>query len=107
MAELAQKERNDFQIRFWLAKIYLEMNMIGEAVKEFEELANWDILSSVKNPIFSSKIPYFLGISYEKSGWNQKAVEKYEDYLETMKDADPGIPEVQDAKERLKKLRVE
>ncbi len=107
MAELAKRERNDFQIRFWLAKIYLEMDMIGEAVKEFEELANFNILSSVKNPIFSSKIPYFLGISYEKSGWNQKAMEKYEEYLETMKDADPGIPEVQDTKERVDKLKVE
>ena len=106
IVNLAQREKNDFKTRFFLAITYLEMDMIGEAVKEFEKLEDWNILTTVKNPIFASKIPYFLGLSYEKSGWSKKAIEKYEYYLETMKHADPGIPEVEDAKERLKKLRV-
>ena len=33
--------------------------------------------------------------------------EQYEEFLEIWKDADPGIPEVEDAEERLKRLRVE
>ena len=107
IVELAEKEKNDFKIRFLLAKTYLEMDMIGEAVQEFERLLNWNILSKGKNPLFSSKIPYLLGISYEKSGWNKKAIEKYEEFLEIWKDADPGIPEVEDAKERVKKLRAD
>ncbi|MGB2697341.1 MAG: FlgO family outer membrane protein [Candidatus Zixiibacteriota bacterium] len=107
IVKLAEKDKNDFKTRFFLAGTYLKMDMIGEAVQEFEKLEDWNILSTVRNPIFASKVPYFLGITYEKSGWNQKAVGQYEDYLETMKDADPGIPEVEDAKERLKKLRVE
>lgn len=106
IVKLAEKERNDFKIRFWLAKTYLEMDMIGEAVQEFEKLKDWNILSTVRNPIFASKVLYFLGIAYEKSGWNKKAIEQYEKYLKNMKDADPGIPEVEDAKRRLKKLRV-
>jgi hypothetical protein len=48
-----------------------------------------------------------LGLAYEKSGWNKKAIEKYEEFLDIWKNADPGIKEVQDAKERLKKLRAE
>jgi len=107
IVKLAEKDKNDVKARFFLARTYLEMDMIGEAVQEFEELEDWNILSTVRNPIFASKVPYFLGISYEKSGWNQKAIAKYQEYLEIMKDADPGIPEVEDAKERLKKLRVE
>jgi len=106
IVELAEKEKNDFKIRFWLAKTYLKMEMIGEAVQEFEKLSSWNILSRVRNPLFSSKIPYLLGISYEKSGWNKKAIEKYEEFLEIWKDADPGIPEIEDAKERLKKLKA-
>jgi serine/threonine protein kinase/Flp pilus assembly protein TadD len=105
--ELKEKEKDSFKIRFFLARTYLKMDMIGEAVQEFERLSNWNILSKVRNPIFASKVPYFLGITYEKSGWNKKAIEQYEEYLERMRDADPGIPEVKDARERLKKLRVE
>jgi hypothetical protein len=47
-----------------------------------------------------------LGLAYENSGWNKKAIEKYQEFLDIWKDADPGIPEVQDAKERLQKLRA-
>jgi serine/threonine protein kinase/tetratricopeptide (TPR) repeat protein len=104
---LAQKEKNDFNIKFYLAKTYLETDRIGDAVKEFEKLAKWNILSAVRNPIYFSKVAYFLGISYEKSGWKRKAITQYEEYLEIMKEADPGVPEIDDAKERLKKLRVE
>jgi len=104
--KLKEMARNDILIRFYLARTYLKMDMIGEAVKEFEALANWNILSRMEDPTRSTKIPYFLGIAYEKSGWNKKAIEQYEKYIKTMKDADPGIPEVEDAKERVKKLRV-
>jgi tetratricopeptide (TPR) repeat protein len=107
IVELAEREKSGFKIRYWLAETYLKSDMIGEAVQEFERLSKWNILSRVKNPRFSSKIPYFLGICYEKSGWNKKAIEKYEKFLDIWKNADSGIPEVEDAKERLEKLRVE
>ena len=51
------------------------------------------------------KAHYLLGVAYEKSGWNKKAIEQYEEFLEIWKDADPGIPEVEDAKERLANLK--
>jgi len=107
IVELAQREKNSLRIRFLLARTYLESDMIGDAVQEFERLSNWNVLSRVKNPLFSSKIPYFLGICYEESGWDKKAIEKYEEFLHIWKDADPGIREVEDARERLEKLRVE
>jgi len=107
IVELAKRQKNDFKIRYWLAKTYLKSDMIGDAVQEFERLSNWNVLSRVRNPLFSCKIPYFLGICYEKSGWDNKAIEKYEEFLEIWKDADPGIPEVEDAKERMKRLKVE
>ena len=58
-------------------------------------------------PIWAVRAHYLLGLAYEKSGWNKMAIEKYEEFLEIWKDADPGIPEVEDAKERLRKLRVQ
>ena len=46
-----------------------------------------------------------LGKIYEQQGNNGKAIEHYEKFLDLWKDADPGIPEVTDAKKRLAGLR--
>jgi len=105
--KIAQLAEDDYRVNFWKAKTLLEMDMIGEAVQELERLSNWNVLEKVSRPIFTSKIPYLLGIAYEKSGWYKKAVEQYEEFLDIWKDADPGIPEVEDAKERLEKLKIE
>ena len=105
--QLTKMQPNDFKMRYWLAVSYLKSGMVGEAVQELERLSNWDILSRAENPLLSSKIPYYLGICYEESGWDGRAVEKYEEFLEIWKNADPGIAEVEDAKERVKKLRTE
>jgi serine/threonine protein kinase/Tfp pilus assembly protein PilF len=96
-----------FPVRVFLGKAYLESGKIGEAVAELEKaLSRYDDYR-VNAPAWAVKAYYLLGLAYEKSGWKAKAIEKYEEFLDIWKDADPGIPEVQDAKERLKKLRVE
>jgi eukaryotic-like serine/threonine-protein kinase len=95
-----------FQVRFFLGKIYLESGKIGEAVAELEKaLSRYDNVRA-GSPIGAVKAYYLLGLAYEKSGWNNKAIEKYEEFLDIWKNADPGIPEVADAKERVRKLRV-
>jgi hypothetical protein len=40
-----------------------------------------------------------------QKAWKGKAIEHYEKFLSIRKDADPGIPEVEDAKERLAGLK--
>jgi cytochrome c-type biogenesis protein CcmH/NrfG len=67
-------------------------------------LSTYDI-NTVFNPIWVVKAHYLLGIAYEKSGWNAKAIEQYEEFLDIWKNADPGIPEIADAKERVKRLK--
>ncbi len=47
---------------------------------------------------------YMLGKIYEETGWKGKAIENYEKFLELWKNADPGLPEVEDAKTRLVSL---
>jgi DNA-binding SARP family transcriptional activator len=42
-----------------------------------------------------------LGKIYEQRGYKGKAIENYEKFLNLWKDADPGIAEVEDAKDRL------
>ena len=41
----------------------------------------------------------------EEKGWQGKAIENYEKFLDLWKDADPGIAAVEDAKKRLAELR--
>jgi len=93
-----------FSMRSHLAEIYLKTGRLDEAVSELERaLSRYD-----DDRVWSSravKAYYLLGLAYEKSGWNKKAIEKYEEFLDIWKNADPGIPEVTDAKERLKKLK--
>jgi serine/threonine protein kinase/predicted Zn-dependent protease len=95
-----------FYLRSHLAEIYLKKGRLDEAVAELEKaLSRYD-----DDRVWATtavKAYYLLGLAYEKSGWNKKAIEKYEEFLDIWKDADPGIPEVQDAKERIEKLRAE
>jgi serine/threonine protein kinase/predicted Zn-dependent protease len=93
--------------RLFLAKAYLEVGRHGEAVSLLESvLSRYDEARAVR-PIWSARCHYYLGLAYERSGWNRKAVEQYEEFLETWKEADPALVEVEDARERLEKLRVE
>jgi len=44
---------------------------------------------------------YMLGKIHEQQGNAAKAIEQHEKFLSLWKDADSGIPEVEDAKKRL------
>ena len=48
-----------------------------------------------------AKAFYMLGKIAESKGEKAKAREHYNKFLELWKEADPGIPEVEDAKKRL------
>ena len=46
-----------------------------------------------------------LGRIFEEQNENAGAIEHYERFLNLWKDADPGLPEVEDAKKRLTGLK--
>ena len=95
-----------FLTRVFLSRADLELGRLGEAVAELESaLSRFDADRAIY-PIWAVKAHYLLGLAYQKSGWSKRAIEQYEEFLEIWKDADPGIPEVEDAKGRLRKLRV-
>jgi tetratricopeptide (TPR) repeat protein len=94
-----------YPYRICLAETYLKAGKLGEAVTTLERvLSRYDEerLRSVPRCVEDH---YLLGTAYEESGWTTKAMEQYDEFLETWKDADPGIPEVGDARQRLARLR--
>jgi serine/threonine protein kinase/tetratricopeptide (TPR) repeat protein len=105
--EKAAKDVPSFFRRYKLAKAYLEADRLGNAVAELERMLSRYDESRAFSTILTAKAHYLLGLAYERSGWMDKAIEQYEEFLEIFKDADPEIEEVEDAKERVEKLRAE
>ncbi len=87
-----------------LAQSYLHEGMYEKAVTELERFLRYQNGSRIAHPHDGVRCFYWLGIAYEQSGWKDKAAKQYQTFLEIWKNADPGIPEVDDAKARLAKL---
>ena len=97
-----------YSAHYDLALAYLGVGRIGEAVAELEAmLSSYEEARVTSTPIVAVKAHYLLAKAYEESGWHSKAIEQYEKFLQIWKDADPGIEEVGDARERLTNLKGE
>jgi tetratricopeptide (TPR) repeat protein len=95
----------EFLGRFMLGRAYLETDQMGKAVEVFEEQFKYFNGTRLYNGSRYVKMHYLLGLAYEQSRWFDKAVKQYEEFLDIWKDADPNIQEVEDARERLARLR--
>ncbi|HVP57038.1 MAG TPA: FlgO family outer membrane protein [bacterium] len=95
---------SSYWYRCFCARAYLEAGKLGEAVAMLEKMVS----SYSEDRFFFAPMcvedHYLLGTAYEKSGWTSKAIEQYQEFLEIWKDADPGIPSVEDARQRLAAL---
>ena len=100
---LAVETNSIYKLR--LADVYNRMGRLGDAVSMFEEALERYDHSRASWPSSAVKLHYDLGTAYEASGWNDKAIEQYETFLDIWKDADPGLESVEDARERLAKLK--
>jgi len=94
-----------YPYRICLAETYLKAGNLGEAVTTLERVVSRYDEDRLMFAPGCVKDQYLLGTAYEESGWTTKAIEQYEDFLEIWKDADPGIPEIDDARQRLTRLR--
>ncbi len=86
-----------------LARAYVKKGNLDKAVAEYERLTTFDPKSD-EHFLIHPKCHYRLGLVYEQKGLKAKAAERYLKFLGLWKDADPGLPEIADAKKRLAAL---
>jgi serine/threonine-protein kinase len=77
---------------------------LDESIERYNNIISLTIGRLYFGDIYA-KAFYMLGKIYEQQGNKAKAIEHYEKFLDLWKDADPGMPEVEDAKKRLAKLK--
>ena len=97
--------------RFALGRAYLQAGAFTEALSEFEkcEKRKGEATSIFQNDLptfrYLDSLYYYLGRAQEGSG-NKAAKESYLEFLKIKEKADPGLPEVEDARKRLAGLKT-
>jgi serine/threonine protein kinase/tetratricopeptide (TPR) repeat protein len=86
-----------------LARAYYEAGNLERASEEFELITTltW---GRINDGDIYAKSFYMLGKIYEEVGKKREARRNYERFMELWKNADPGLPEVDDARARLAAL---
>jgi serine/threonine protein kinase/tetratricopeptide (TPR) repeat protein len=86
-----------------IARIYAKKGENVQAIQEYERLFK---MSNSGRPVFIDPLfHYRLALLYERENEASKAKAEYEKFLDLWKDADPGIAEVEDAKQRLANIK--
>ncbi len=87
-----------------LARAYYRAGDLDKARAEYERITQLTT-GRIKYGDIYAKSFYMLGKIHRQQGDTAKAFEHYKKFLDLWKDADPGIAEVEDAKERLTELK--
>lgn len=94
-----------FGILKTLGMSYLEAGRADDAVETLEKAMSRYDVNRLTYPARSVITHYSLGQAYEAAGRNAEAIEQYETFLDIWKNSDEGLESVEDAKQRLAKLK--
>jgi len=86
-----------------LALAYFKKGEWENARDEYEKITRLTVGTFLYGDIYARSF-YRLGMIYEQLGDKDKARENYQKFLDLWNDADPGQPEIADAKKRLASL---
>jgi serine/threonine protein kinase/Tfp pilus assembly protein PilF len=87
-----------------LALAYYRVGDMNRAREEYEKITRIKMGRIDSGDIYAKSF-YMLGKIAEQQGDKGRAVENYRKFLDLWKDADPGLPEVEDARKRLAGLK--
>lgn len=87
-----------------LAAMYFKSGDLGRAKEEYRRIQSLALGRLQYGDIYTRSF-YWLGKIAEKEGKKADASENYLKFLDLWKSADPGLPEVEDAKKRLAELK--
>ena len=87
-----------------LARALYESGDLDKARKEYDKITLLTFGRFFHGDIYA-KAYYMLGKIAEQQGDKARAAENYRKFLDLWKDADPGLPEVEDARKRLAGLK--
>jgi len=87
-----------------LATAYYRSGDFELALEEYEKLTQLTVGKLWYGDKYSNSF-YMLAKVFEQNGQSEKAIKHYKKFLALLKDADPGILEVNDAKKRLAVLK--
>jgi tetratricopeptide (TPR) repeat protein len=88
-----------------LARAYRQKGDLEKAIAAYEHLITFD-LEEQDRFLIPPKYHYRLAKLYEEKGDTTRAIEHYQKFLDFWKDADPGLAEVADARERVAIIAV-
>jgi len=92
------------QLEVSFAFAYLESGNLDKSIEKYREFIDTDVLGYEGQELWILA-HYQLGRLYEQKGESAEAAKYYECFLDIWKEADPGIPEVEDARKRLTRLK--
>ncbi len=90
----------------FLVRAYYQSGDLDGAIAEYERLITFDP-DSQNRRLIHPKYHLELAKLYEEKGLSDKAIAEYERFLELWKDADESLPELEDAKKGLVRLKGE
>jgi tetratricopeptide (TPR) repeat protein len=96
----------NFYCHYFLGQVYFAMHDWGGVIREYEAQLKIYSYEHIRHFLWHNSMHYYLGIAYEEQQMYDKAISHYQRFLDIYSNADPGIPNLADARSRLARLVV-